>query len=368
VLSRAIAGASEQFAPLRLVVPFTRVVANVTNNALNFTPWGYRRLFPSAFLKTDWMAGSTPVDYQVQAARATLGTLGLTALYALAAAHKDEEDPKFTITANGPQDPRARRQLRETGWRPYTVKIGNTFVSYRESPLALGLAYTGSLLDAERYKKLDEQDLMNRAYYALHQVGASLLSQSFLQGLSAFFDDLSNDRVAAGAGASQFKSLSRVAGTALPNLLKLDRLFDPQVYDSGTVAGALLRDVPIARSFSGLKPEINVLGEPVRADLNPFVSRTKTDELWLTLGRRQLWISVPSKSMVLGDEVISPEDYYEFVELSGQGIRQRLQDELFRLDLYDEENARKLVHRVEEQERDRARLQLFGRRRPPPRL
>ena len=35
-----------------------------------------------------------------------------------------------SITGGGPADPGVRAALRETGWQPYSVKIGNTYVSY----------------------------------------------------------------------------------------------------------------------------------------------------------------------------------------------------------------------------------------------
>ena len=35
-----------------------------------------------------------------------------------------------SITGGGPADPGVRAALKETGWQPYSIKIGNTYVSY----------------------------------------------------------------------------------------------------------------------------------------------------------------------------------------------------------------------------------------------
>lgn len=359
VLSSGIAGMSQRFAPLRLVVPFTRVVANVTNNALNFTPWGYRRLFPSAFMDENWMKpDAAPVDYQLQAARATLGTVGLVALYALAVQYRDDDDPPFMLTANGPQDPDHRKQLRETGWEPYTVKMGDRYWSYRETPLHLVMATLGSLLDAQRYKKLDEADALTRYAYAARQIGTAPLNQSFLRSLSEFFEGLSDDRVP--KSGAKFGGLSRTASSlVIPNLVKqVDRLFDPTVYDAGTVQGALVRDIPVARR--GLDPALNILGEPIKADQNPFYSLERPDPLWQLIGRRQLWIPTPSRTMMVGDRPITPEEYRALIETRGKWLSGQLRrpETLQLLATRPAEQAQQYIARYADQATQHARSRL----------
>jgi hypothetical protein len=361
VISSGIAGISKRFAPLRLVVPFTRVVANVTNNALNFTPWGYRRLFASGFMDENWMKpDAAPHEYQLQAARATLGTLGLAALYALAVQYRDDEDPEFMLTANGPQSPDQRKQLRETGWEPYTVKVGDRYWSYRETPLHLVMATLGSLLDAGRYKKLDEVDALTRYAYAARQIGTAPLNQSFLRSLSEFFEGLSDDRVP--RSGAKFGGLSRTASSlVIPNLVKqVDRLFDPTFYDAGTVQGALVRDIPVARS--GLAPALNILGEPITADQNPFYSIARPNPLWNLIGRRQLWIPVPSRTTMVGDRPITPEEYRDLIASSGPAIRRRLEILTPYLEAVPADLAQERIETVAREERHRAKGRLGLRR------
>lgn len=366
VIAQGINAISHKFPPMRLVVPFTRVVANVTNNALNFTPWGYRRLFPSAFMDENWMKeDAVPLDYQMQAARATLGTLALGTLYALAVNYRDDDDPPFMLTANGPQDPDHRKQLRETGWEPYTVKIGDRYWSYRETPLHLIMATLGSLLDASRYKKLDEADALTRYSYALRQIGTAPLNQSFLRSLSEFFEGLSDDRVP--KSGHRFAGLSRTAsGILVPNLAKqVDKLFDPTIYDAGTVQGALLRDLPIARR--GLEPAVNVLGETIKADQNPFYSLERTDPLWTVIGRRRLWIPTPNRTMMIGNRPITPEEYHALVKLRGELLAKQLRKpETMRiLETKSEEMAQRYVSAYAQAATTQAKAKLKLRPAPP---
>lgn len=216
----------------------------------------------------------------------------------------------------------------------------------------------GNLLDAKRYRKLDDADALNRVYYVLSQVPKTIVNQSFLVGLSDFFSSLSRETVP--RTGSQLGGLARTASSILvPNLIKqIDRMFDPTVYDASTVQAALLRDLPVARE--SLQPMINVLGEPVQQNLNPFFGTTSNDQLWLTLARKGIFISVPDKLTMIGDRVITPEEYYQFVKQSGQAIRTQLEPRVTVLQGLDRETAQDYVARIVRDERKLAKRLLFG--------
>lgn len=350
-IARHIAEWAGEYPIGRLVVPFTRIVANVFNNALNYTPWGYARLFSQHWTPAE----SDSTTYQLQAARATLGLLGLSAIYALARAHDEDDDPYFAITANGPQDTRTRNQLRETGWQPYSVKIGRKWIQYQITPAAPGLAYLGALQDAKRYRGLDEASALNRSAYALQAIGPALLSQSFMQGLADFLDDLTDDRVTKTGVPGRWAR--RTAATAIPNLVKqVDRIFDPTVYDNATLEAALIREIPIARRQ--LQPMLNVLGEPIHPDLNPFLNVDRQDPLWSTIVRQQAWISEPSKLTMIGGRPIDPDEYYDWIADSGPAIRRRLEGLLPFLDAVPAELAQDRVQKIVREERAKSRQRL----------
>jgi hypothetical protein len=223
------------------------------------------------------------------------------------------------------------------------------------------LAYLGSLLDASRYKKLDEQDAMTRGAYALKQIGTALLSQSFLSSLGDFFGGLADDRVP--RTPTRFSGLARTSSSVLvPNLVKqLDRLFDPTLYDARTVTAAFMRDLPVARQ--GLDPAINVLGDPVRPDLNPFFSRQRTDDLWQTLAARQLWISVPNRTTMLRDRPMTPDEYYAFTRERGRWLKERLTEPraLARLKTLPPEAAEKYLNTYERAASEVAKATILKR-------
>ncbi len=363
VIAGHISEMSNQNALFRLVVPFTNIVSNVLNNTLDYTPWGYRRLFPSVMLKDrageqqNWMPeDASPVDYQLQAARATLGTIGLAAIWALTQAHKDDDDPAFDVTARGPDNPNDRDGLKETGWKPYSVKVGNRWVSYQQSVLAPGMAWIGSLRDAQRLKKWTDMDDWSRFAYAGKAVAPAIMSQSFVSGLRDFLQDMSDDYV--DPNGPKFRFASRTVGTVVPAAVKaVDRAFDPTIYDSQRFPAALLRDIPFVRS-SQLKPALNALGEPVRPPDNFLYNLENPDAVWELLARKQAFPSKPSLTTTIRGRPITPEEQYAIIESSGPAIRRRLLPRLPAYAVLPDELVQKRVDDIVREERDKARARL----------
>lgn len=350
-----------KFPPIRAVVPFTNVVANVTNNGLNFTPWGYLRLFQFRNLAPDRFTGDFGDDeYRLQFARATLGTIGLSAIYALVAAGGDDEDPWFSLSAEGPTDPDRRKQLRESGWLPYGIKLGNRWYDYRAFVIAPGLAVIGNLLDARRYRKLDQADALARVAYVFMGSVNQLLNQSFLDGLADLLKNISDARIQR-TGAPLQGLIRSTVGAVTPNLVKqIDRVFDPTLYDADTVQAAIAREFPVARSYAGLQPVVNVLGDPVRLAAQPFVRGRSDDGLWLLIAQKQAWISMPSKTMMVGDRPINPVEYADYVTRSGHAIRRRLEPMVPALQSLAPAAVQDIVGDVVRQERRLAKRELFG--------
>lgn len=362
-LAGHISELSNQWAPLRLVVPFTNIVSNVFNNTLDYTPWGYRRLFPSIWLKDragqrlDFLPeDSSPVDYQLQAARATLGTIGLAAIWALTQAHKDDDDPAFDLTAKGPDSPADREGMKETGWKPYSVKVGNRWVSYQQSPIAPGLAWIGSLRDAQRLKKWTDMEDWSRFAYAGKAIGPALMSQSFVSGLRDFLQDVSDDYV--DPNGPKFKFASRSVGTLVPAAVKaIDRAMDPTIYDSQRFPQALLRDIPFVRS-SQLQPALNALGEPVKTPDNFLYNLENPDPVWQLLARKQAFPGKPSVTTIIRGRPITPDEQYAIVESSGPAIRRRIELRIPAYAILPDEIVQKRIDAIVREERDHARARM----------
>ena len=345
--------------PLQLVVPFVNIITNVTNAGLDYTPVGAWRA-GRAQLTGNFMGRPVmPLEVQETYAKAVLGTLATAGLAALAAAFLDDEDPPFAIYGAGPRTKDQRDQLKATGWRPYTVKVGDKYVNYQLSPLSIPLAVMGNFFDAARWKNLDETSLAQRVALAWQYVGHVITSQAWLDGLAKVGSQMERDPSGKSA-ENAVKSWVR-SGTAfvIPNVAKqVDQLFDPTVYDDASLTAMLANQVPIVRSQG--RPALDVFGQPVlRPATSQFLSQRLEDPLRQTLIARGIWISMPDRDVIIGDKSRGPDhsraltedEFYDYVKLSGAAIRDRLDPNRIR-DM-DPDRAKAHVREVVREERER---------------
>lgn len=99
------------------------------------------------------------------------------------------------ISGGGPRDPRSRKRLEESGWQPYSIKIGDSWMSYqRLDPLATIIGVYADMMDMQR-----ENWEVNKS--AIERVGLSLLitlqrnitNKSYLAGMEQFTQAMSDE-------------------------------------------------------------------------------------------------------------------------------------------------------------------------------
>lgn len=350
-VARGINRISDEVPALRLIVPFTNVVANVVNDGLNyFPPAGiYRAVRGHLSGELEGRPITNDEDLYDQHAKAALGVLSMVGLWAVAAAAADEDDPWFSISAVGPADPRQRNQLRLQGWIPHSVKIGDRYYSYANTPMAMPMAVLGNWFDAVRYRKLDDQSLFNRLAFAMATSAHVIIEQSFLDGITRLLSGL--DRNDAKASGKLFEGLARTASSAvIPNAVRqVDRMFDPTVYDSPSVEAALINAIPFARRTG--QPAVNVWGEPVRiATTSAFTSEAEPDPVISTLARKGLWISTPGPQTHVAGKPLTPEEVYVYTVARGPRLREYLSrpEVLARFDQLPPDQAGRLLERYQD--------------------
>lgn len=341
VLAEALGKAARKQPALRLIVPFTRVVANVANNAIDWTPWGFARWGFEKVRDVKGQEDRWAKDKRGRGkmlGRALIGTLAMTAFAYLAAQKK--------LTGRGPSDPKKRKQMLDAGWRPhsfvFTDKDGNkTFVPYTYilGPAALTAAIPANFFDAIRYGDINENDALDRASIAILGSMRLILDMSFLNGISDTLSAIENYDL---FGPSYLKRMmSQSTAPLVPNLIKqIDRYFDPTVYNTDKLKDYLLNSMRIT---SGLKPQINLLGDAVVGDkLTQFTSSDLSkDPVKRFLFNNNLFISVPNKNSKLYDikkdemREMTDDEMYNFIGLSGLEIRRRLEDESTMMELLD---------------------------------
>ena len=161
------------------------------------------------------------------------------------------------LTGRGPTDPEHRKALQQAGWQPYSVKVGDAFVSYqRMDPFASLLGLFADVVDIGRYGD-EEQGMTDLAMNMTMAVLTNLESKSYLAGLSDAAGLISNPAIFVE------KTAQRLAGTLVPNIVATARGFtDPFQTEVNGVLEAVINRIPFL-SNKLLSPQRNLLGEPV---------------------------------------------------------------------------------------------------------
>lgn len=338
----------------KMLIPFTRVAANVTNHMLEWTPYGLVRfggghLFGEDFRLTDETGNVLGKDKQI-AIRAMLGTAGIFALMALLG-DQDDEDPYISIYADGPRDLNAKRQLMDRGWRPNTIKVGKSYFSYITTPFAIAFSIVGRMFDDFRDGKIERPGPTNISMSSSSvAILRAVMNQSFLASIT--------DLMAAVDSPEPEKKMSRLFsrfGTMyIPNLAKqIDKWVDPTVQQADGFWETYLKEIPVARSTE-LKSMLNVFGEPVvrtpglgfMPGMERFITMEKSDDpVYAVLGEKRLVVPGFSKSAKIGNTPMSEEQFYAYVKDAGPQIKLAIQAELPRLQRMTREEAE---HRIEE--------------------
>lgn len=167
------------------------------------------------------------------------------------------------ITGAGPNDPKQRELLKQTGWQPYSIKVGDAYVSYqRLDPFASLLGLWADTADSFRYspegmdgfQAEDTEDLMVDMVAAVFE---NIQSKSYLNGLTELFKTL-NDPEKHVADML----VNKVVTPFSPNVLSAARGFtDPYLSENRDALDKFISRIPMMTGDKNVQR--NVLGEKI---------------------------------------------------------------------------------------------------------
>lgn len=169
----AIMGLKKEIPFLDFVMPFVKTPANILRQGIEATP-----LAPiTKQARTALAAGGREQAEQV--GRMVTGTTALAALAYWASQGK--------ISGAGPTDPEKRAALMESGWRPNSIKLGDTWVSFDQiQPLAQPLYAVANAWEQYRENQHVAPEQV------LGAMGSAVVDQSFFSGVSDLNNALSD--------------------------------------------------------------------------------------------------------------------------------------------------------------------------------
>ena len=333
---------------LKLAFPFLRLPTNFYNANLASTPFGAVAAKIGDVPTTKKAGGERVRRPLTQNERNQLymqSLIGSTAMayFVLKAIASDPEDEEaFDITANGPADKTLRRQMEQSGWKPKSIRIPgtNTRVDYMNTPMAMPLTMAGHIADAYRYSKQDDELILGSALTdAAVRFPSVVFGLPALSGMQELGDLLDEENVDADK-VSRF--LTRSAKNFVrPRLIdEVDRIFDPVVRREGVI-------------------QYDELGQPIeRSPLSRVAKTESSDPLRQVLLKRKLKIPSAGRDTRVGKDPMTPEQYSEYLRLSGGRIKARLDPLVPLLQRLPSEQAQNRINQITSEERERAKTML----------
>lgn len=232
------------------------------------------------------------------------------------------------ITGGGPNDPAQVANLKRQGWKPYSVRIGDNYFSYRGlEPIStlIGMAADATELVGHTDFEEEDEEMGEIVTSLLFATMATVQNKTYLQGLSNFFEVQSDPK----RYGETF--VERSAGVVMPAVgAHLNRAaFDGYAREvNGPIEAIKARTPGLSQD---LPPRRDVWGRPIPYGSHlgglydffiPFyASKHDPEPIDEALEELELWIRKPQRKTKLGGEKVNlwqfPEAYDDLVRLSG---------------------------------------------------
>jgi len=375
----------DQYPASRLFIPFTNVVANVLNENLNYAPLisQYRlmravELSPLLKGKIKLRPGSEKNPF-IQGREDKAANLAIKSIIGLGASavpfiigaiaggddeDQDKERPFVQFYSQGPKDPEQNKIWTENGGTKYSIRFGNTYISYLFTPLVIPLSY-GQMLKQEVdtfQKKAGEKgigDVTELSFKVLASPVAigfvAALDQSFLTGISDLIElKEARDLPKAGAGiARNIISRMLVPGVARDmQKLMVDERLEGDLYITN-----MLKEFPGSSAF--LDKDLNYFGDKARYNsimqedgftrrafslIGRIAATEKPDPAFEILYKNGITPPNWSQSLQWRDKTpMTKAQQREFISSAGPRMKQFIIDNESTISMLDTETAQKFV-------------------------
>jgi hypothetical protein len=342
----------------RVVIPFTKIVSNISEMLINYSPAGMYRAVTGIknpkFTFKFTPSGDNKLTPEQRADLFIKSTLAITTLTVLASKTGDGEDDWFDVTAGGPTDFAKKYELMKGGWRPYTITMKDgTKINYADWPIAGVISAIGTIHDADRYGNVDTNEWQDKMAVAAYAYMLNFYDKSLVKGISDFVDifrpegkygpdtNMSEKAIKFGTQQAKAVTMSNLSQQAL----KLVDEYQDEPIKEAKGAEVFYRDIPVLND--GLNPIIDVFGDEVKyattERLLPWMSvrDDKKDEVLAYLNRNNVFVGMAAERPMINfdtmeERKMTRDELYQYRKLAGQYTKEMLYDNI---DLLKEINA-----------------------------
>jgi hypothetical protein len=317
----------------RIVVPFVRTPINLMKTTVEHSPF--------APLLTEWRddvkAGGARAD--VALAKMAVG-MGYGVAIATAAGYG-------MVTGAAPADKTERQALEATGWKPFSIRVGDTYVDYRRmDPFSsiLGIAATLGQPQTPHGKPVDLASAFVSGFLG------QLTDKTFLTGLSDFVAAASDE-----TGSKLEAWVKRFAGSFVPALAsQTAQIIDPSKRVTETLADTMQSRIP--GMSQGLPAQRDILGDPLRtfSPVTP-VENDRAAAAIVSTGAR-----IGELGKTLQGRKLTGQEYDAYERLAGQYLREGIGNWIDTPDWLemDDEGRREIIEELADEAREDARQEL----------
>jgi len=307
--------------PASLVIPFTRIVANVATRNIGWNPYVaiYRASVGSfgAILGKDskYYVEMTPEE-KSKAWQKVVKIAVIQSLLMALTAPGDDDDPVIRITLNGTGNTEKNKQLLASGWKPYSIQIGDWSFDYRIlGGLSMILMPIGYVRDKQRFSDTEMNELELMATANFMAIG-HILKTTPLYAINRMFEALGSFMSGDGEmGSKQATQILSSMGTGFvsPRVLKdIEDVFD-LIVDSDaprenaeTVMARATQYLPFT-DFTKGREMFDVFGRPIPVKFTTaqIIESVKQDEdvqYYLKQGYFRPAVSMRSTTFTLEDD------------------------------------------------------------------
>ena len=259
-----------QHPALKLVAPFVNTPMNLIKgagqraDAIGVARYIAGRVWPRTMPELEATSNRFLRDMLSGDPRKAADAVGRISVGVGAATFFTSEALAGNITGRGPVDPQQRQALIDTGWQPYSFKVGDSYISYaRLDPFA---TFIGTAADMAEYmnhaQDVDDEDHATAITGLAIGMANNFTNKSYLTGFANMV----------GAMQAPEKKLPvffrRQAAAFIPNVLGTAGYGfgqDPNLREVQSFTDALMDKIPY---FSKkLPPRRNILGEPLESPM-----------------------------------------------------------------------------------------------------
>ena len=294
----------------RFLLPFVRTPVNIVKYAGERTPLG----FMSKEFKEKLAKGGAEKDEVL--GRLLFGSSVMTTVGFLAGSGN--------ITGAGPTDSNERRALLATGWRPYSIKIGDNYYSYnRFEPVGILFGVAADMQEIGDYvfnesekNEENELELDRLASMLMGSVTNNLTNKTFLSGISSAIQVITDP--------SRYgdRFVQRFTGSFVPTVFAhASQYDDPALRDARNVTDNFLSRLPFLGYSKELPAKRDIFGDIRTRDqglgistFSPIrLSAMKNDPVYNEFYKIGLYPSTPTRKV--RNVSLEPKEYEELLAL-----------------------------------------------------